>query len=159
MAIGSNRMAVLMTPNNQRHSVEAFIANMDQPFDPMALVHPGLASMQATAVARNVTQRMRLLAGSRSQEAEDALASEQLASERAAAVRAAGLGRGDGDNGRAQGAPRGGRTRPRERWRRRAWARARGVRTLCLGNTRRRELQPGGAPRLRACGTTREAAC
>lgn len=109
LAIVSNRMAVVMTPNNQRQSVEAFIANMDMPQDPMAMVHPGLASMQATAVARNVTQQMRALAGSRSQEAEDdALASEQLATERAAAWRAAGRGRGGGDNGGAQGAPRGG---------------------------------------------------
>ena len=63
LALVSNRMAVLMTPNNQRQSVEAFIANMDQPLDPMALVHPGLAAMQATAVARNVTQQMRSSAG------------------------------------------------------------------------------------------------
>ena len=45
LAIVSNRMAVVMTPNNKRQSVEAFIANMDQPLDPMAMVHPGLASM------------------------------------------------------------------------------------------------------------------
>ena len=107
MALIQARMAVLMTPANQRPSVEAYITNQDQPLDPMTLVHPGLAAMQATAVARDVTQQMRALAGSRSKEHEDdALAAERL--EDAARAARAARGRGRDDYGAARGALRGG---------------------------------------------------
>ncbi|KAJ1465958.1 hypothetical protein T484DRAFT_1863032, partial [Baffinella frigidus] len=99
MALAQARMAVLLTPANQRSAVEAYISGQDTPLDPMTLVYPGLAAMQATAVARDVTQQMRALAGARSKEAED----DALAAERLEAARVAGRARGGDDPGAARG--------------------------------------------------------